>query len=79
MDIYSYAIQLPNIIFTIFGTALVTVVIPIFADYMGKGEKERAFKFADNITSLALVFTLALSLLGILVAPLFVLITRFQV
>jgi len=78
MDIYSYAIQLPNIIFNSFGTALVTVVIPIFAGYMGTGEKERAFKFADNITSLAFIFTIGLSLLGILAAPLFVLMTRFR-
>ena len=54
-EIYSYAIQLPNLIFTSFGTALVTVVIPVFAGFIGTGEKERAFKFADNITGLSLV------------------------
>ena len=77
-DIYSYAIQLPNIIFNSFGTALVTVVIPIFAGYIATGEKERAFRFADNITSLSFVFASLLSLLGVLAAPLILLMTRFS-
>jgi len=77
-DIYSYAIQLPNIIFNSFGTALVTVVIPIFAGYIGTGEKERAFKFADNVISLSFLFTLGLSLLGVILAPFILLLTRFR-
>jgi len=77
-DIYSYAIQLPNIIFNSFGTALVTVVIPIFAGYMATGEKERAFRFADNTLSLSFLFTAVLSLIGILLAPLILLLTRFR-
>lgn len=78
IDIYSYAIQLPNIIFTSFGTALVTVVIPIFAGYIGTGEKDRAFKFADNVTGLSILFTVVLSLIGILAAPFIIMLTRFR-
>jgi len=77
-DIYSYAIQLPNIIFNSFGTALVTVVIPIFAGYIGTGEKERAFRFANNVTSLSVLFTLILTIAGIAIAPLIILMTRFR-
>ncbi len=78
MNIYSYAIQFPNIVFTIFGTALATVVIPVFAGYIGKGEKERAYRFADNVTGLSLVFTAVLTLLGILAAPIFPYFTSFR-
>jgi len=39
-DIYSYAIQLPNIFFNSLGTAIATVFIPIFAGYIGTGEKK---------------------------------------
>lgn len=77
-DIYSYAIQFPNIVFNSFGTALATVVIPIFAGYMGTGEKDRAFKFADNVLSLSIVFAAGLSVLGILLAPVFPLFTSFK-
>lgn len=77
-DIYSYAIQLPNIIFNSIGTALVTIVIPIFAGYLGRGEEERAYRFANNVISLSTVFTLALSLLGVLASPLILRLTRFK-
>ncbi|MFZ5989689.1 MAG: murein biosynthesis integral membrane protein MurJ [Bacillota bacterium] len=78
INIYSYAIQFPNLVFTIFGTALSTVVIPIFAGSIDTGNKERAFKFADNVISLSVLFTLGLSVLGIILAPLFPLITEFR-
>jgi putative peptidoglycan lipid II flippase len=77
-DIYSYATQFPNIVFNSLGTAIVTVVIPIFAGYIGTGEKERAFKFADNVLSISFVFTAALSVLGFLLAPFILLLTRFR-
>ena len=79
INIYSYATQFPNIVFTVFGTALTTVVIPIFASNLESGSKKRAYKFADNVISLATVFTLGLSLLGILLAPLFPLLTKYRV
>lgn len=70
MDIYSYTINLPNIVFNSLGTALTTAVIPIFAGYIGTGQKERAFRFVNNITGISFVFTSLLALLGILAAPL---------
>jgi putative peptidoglycan lipid II flippase len=68
-DIYAYAINLPNIIFNSLGTALVTVIIPIFAGYLSTGEKKRAFKFADNIISFSLVFTGTLTILCVAATP----------
>lgn len=78
MDIYSYALQFPNIIFNSFGTALVTVVIPIFAGYIGTGDKDRAHKFANNIITLSIASAVLLSVLGIVLAPVFPLLTRFK-
>ncbi len=78
INIYSYAIQFPMIIFNTFGTALATVVIPIFAGYLGKGEKNKAFSFANNILSLSLFFSLLLSIAGILLAPVFPQFTEFK-
>ncbi|MCR4437146.1 MAG: murein biosynthesis integral membrane protein MurJ [Clostridiales bacterium] len=78
INIYTYAIKLPNILFTILGTSLTITVIPIFAGYIGTNEKERAFKFADNVISLSMVLTLLLSALGIAAAPAVVLLTGFK-
>lgn len=78
IDIYSYALQLPNIVFNGLGTAIVTAVIPIFAGYIGINEKEKAVSFANNISGIALVFTGILSVLGIVLAPYILLLTRFQ-
>lgn len=78
INIYSYATKLPVTIFTILGTALTITVIPIFAGYIGTGEKERAFKFADNIISLSTLLTILLSVIGILAAPGIVRLTAFD-
>lgn len=79
LEIYTYAIQIPNIIFTSFGTALATVIIPVFAGYVSTGKKKRAFKFANNMISLSMVFTIALSALCVLAAPLILYFTpRFK-
>ncbi|MDP4181396.1 MAG: murein biosynthesis integral membrane protein MurJ [Bacillota bacterium] len=79
MEIYSFALQVPLIIFTSLGTALVTVIIPIFAGYLTTGEKDRAFKFVDKVITITIVFTLALSFLCVLATPLItLLIPKFR-
>ncbi|MDP4093039.1 MAG: murein biosynthesis integral membrane protein MurJ [Bacillota bacterium] len=78
INVYSYAIQFPNIIFNILGTALTIVVIPIFAGYIGTNQKDRAYKFADNITSLSIALTILLSIIGIAIAPLIISLTKFK-
>ena len=49
LNVYSYAISIPNVIFTCVGTALSTVVIPIYVGHMAVGRHKEAKKFADNI------------------------------
>lgn len=78
-DIYSYAIQLPNTIFTSFGTAITTVFIPIFAGYIAKNQKRKADEFSNNIIGISLIFTVCLSMVGFLISPLLVMFTRFRV
>ena len=52
LNIYSYAITIPNTIFNCFGTALGTVFIPIYAGHLAKGEDEQAARFANNVIGL---------------------------
>jgi len=68
LNIYSYAISIPNIIFTCFGTALSTVVIPIYAGYIATEKKENAKTFADTLITVTTVFTGLLVLVGIVFA-----------
>ncbi len=69
LNIYSYAQSVPNIIFTCFGTALSTVVIPIYASHIAKGREKEAKSFADNLITVTTVFTLFLIGIGIAVSP----------
>jgi putative peptidoglycan lipid II flippase len=78
MDIFTFALNIPNIVFTSLGTALTTIVIPIFAAHIADDNREKAFIFADNILSLSTVFTLVLALLGMMASPLIVALTRFK-
>ncbi len=64
INIYSYAITIPNTIFNCFGTTLSTVVIPIYASHIANKNYEGAKKFADNVITVASVFTFLLVLCG---------------
>ncbi len=78
INIYSYVINIPNIIFTCVGTALSTVVIPLYVGHMAVGEKGKAKLFADNIITVSTVLTAILVILGILFSPVLVSLTAFS-
>lgn len=77
-DIYSYSLQLPNIIFNSFGTTLTTIMIPIFAAAIAKNENERGFKFANNVITISILFTAILAVLGWSLSPIILSFTRFK-
>ncbi|MGM9551171.1 MAG: murein biosynthesis integral membrane protein MurJ [Clostridia bacterium] len=64
LNVYSYAISIPNVIFTCLGTALSTVVIPIYVGHMASGDVKSAKHFADNIITISLALTLILVIFG---------------
>lgn len=78
ISVYSYAVSLPNIIFNCFGTALSTVVIPIYAGYISNGNREKAKRFADNIITVAAVFSLLLIGIGLALSPFLPVLTQFN-
>lgn len=65
LNIYSWAITIPNNIFQSFGTALTSVVIPIFAALLVKEKKEEADHFASNVVCVSGTLTLVLVAAGI--------------
>ncbi len=78
ISIYSYAVSLPNIIFNCFGTALSTVVIPIYTDYISNNKRSNAKSFADNIITISSVFSLLLIAVGIAISPILPKFTQFD-
>ena len=77
LNIYSYAITVPNTIFNCFGTALSTVVIPIYAGHLAKGNNLRADRFADNIITISSIFTIILIGIGMAISPFIVKLTAY--
>lgn len=77
LNVYSYAISIPNVIFTCVGTALSTVVIPIYVGHMAVGRHKEAKKFADNIITISLALTLVLVLMGMAISPILPKFTAF--
>ena len=69
LNIYSYVISIPNIVFTCIGTALSTVVIPIYVGHRAKGQLADAKQFADNIITVSLALTFVLMLIGFAISP----------
>lgn len=77
MNIYSYVISIPNIIFTCIGTALSTVVIPIYMGHMTNGAHDEAKRFANNIITISMALTAVLVLIGIALSPILPRFTEF--
>jgi putative peptidoglycan lipid II flippase len=71
-DCYQIAFRMPNMLFAIVSGALVTVVVPVFVEYAGKGKKDEAWKVFNTVMVVVALFYLAASLIGILGAPLLV-------
>jgi len=69
LNIFSYALMLPNTIFTAVGTVLTTAVVPIYAALIDKKSESLAKKFLDDIISISLLFILILVSIGLLAAP----------
>lgn len=78
IDIYSYAVNFQLYVINCLGTAIITVMIPMFTGFLGVGENKRAHRFADNVITLSFILAAILSVLGIIFAPQIVGITDFN-
>lgn len=65
LNIFSWALQIPNYIFQSLGTALASVVIPVFAALCVQGKRKEANRFGSNIVTISTIITLALVIIGI--------------
>lgn len=77
LNIYSYAVNIPNVLFNSLGTALATVVIPIFAALLVKGEKKEAADFASGVLVLSTMAIGVLVVIGMALSPVLISFTDF--
>ncbi len=78
INIYSYAVNIPNIIFTCIGTALSTVVVPLYVGHKALGEEDKAREFANNIITIASILTLVVIGISVVISPVLVDFTGFS-
>lgn len=64
-DIFVAVQNIPAIIFTVFGTAVTTGFIPLYTEIRVKKNKESADRFANNVFNIFLLFSIFLTILGI--------------
>ncbi len=68
LNIFSWALQIPNYIFQSLGTALSSVVIPIYASLYVCEKRDEANRFGANIVTISTVLTLLLVAIGMILA-----------
>lgn len=71
-DAYLVALTLPMLFFAILSQALASVVVPVFTEYKARGEHREAWTLSANVINLLFVLLSALTVLGVLAAPLVV-------
>ncbi|MCL2048616.1 MAG: polysaccharide biosynthesis C-terminal domain-containing protein [Defluviitaleaceae bacterium] len=69
LNAFTFALNVPNVIFAVLGTALGTVMIPIYSSLLANEKRDEAKKFIDNIISISIVLLGFLVLAGVLAAP----------
>ena len=67
-DVYITAYNIPNIIFSIVGTALATTFIPLYYENNNIGGDKKSLNFTNNIFNIVLVIGIILSLIVFLFA-----------
>jgi putative peptidoglycan lipid II flippase len=69
-DSFNYANTAPNIIYElVLGGILTSVFVPVFVELLDKEGRERAWEVASAIINVSLVILMAISAIGILLAP----------
>lgn len=78
LNIYSYAIGVPNILFNVIGTSITAVVVPIYSSLLTKKENIRAKAFLDDIITICCIFITMLILIGWIIAPVIASLTNYM-
>ena len=69
LDAYFAAIKAPNMLFYIISGALAAVVVPVFVEYVSKGEKKEAWSIFNKMFNGVTLLFVVIALLGMLCSP----------
>ena len=68
-DAYLLSLNVPNILFGIFGLAITTTFIPILSETYSESGKEKMFEFANSVMNILMILSLMLCLIGWIFTP----------
>jgi putative peptidoglycan lipid II flippase len=72
LDSFLAAATVPTILFGVFNGALVSALVPVFSDFVARGEDESARRLASTVFNVLLIALSALAVAGWFLAPYFV-------
>ena len=78
LNIFSWALQIPNYLFQSLGTALSSVVIPLFAALCVQEKRQEANRFGSNLITVSTLLTLGLVAVGMALSGLLPGLTDFR-
>lgn len=71
-DAFLVAVVIPIILFGVFNGALVSALVPVFSEYVARGEEDEARRLASTVFNGLLIALSVLAIFGSLLAPLYV-------
>ncbi|OPX88052.1 MAG: putative peptidoglycan biosynthesis protein MurJ [Pelotomaculum sp. PtaB.Bin104] len=72
MDAFLVAFSLPSVLFFLFTGAVATVVVPVYSEYIARGEEREAQDLFGTFFNVLLLFLVLATALGMLFAPVLV-------
>ncbi len=72
MDCFLAAATIPTILFGVFNGALVSALVPVFSDFVARGEDESAWRLASTIFNVLFIALTLLATVGYIFAPVYV-------
>ncbi len=72
MDAFLAAATIPTILFGVFNGALVSALVPVFSEYVARGDEESAWRLGSTVFNVLLVALSALAVAGWCLAPAYV-------
>ena len=78
LNIYSFALYIPNTVFSVLWTAIIAIVVPIYSGLLAKKEEAQAKAFLNDMITIIALAMVAFIGLGILVAPLIAGFTQYR-
>jgi putative peptidoglycan lipid II flippase len=67
-DVYIVSMNIPLVVFSSIGVALVTTFIPLYQEVLNEKGEKRALKFSNNIMSIVIILSILLGILGYIFA-----------